>query len=266
VAGEFDRVRAAVSERLRTGTSNQLVDSVLLLLRSRSQEPDLGFLFGASGRVARSVARPVLYTRTVIANQPPSVAIQGSGQRRGMTGAGTTVGNGIPATSATMVPPMGAVPARNTDDLLKDAQSRGTLDALERAAVTQWEKHRSSSRLGALVTLARFARGDIRGAAEAAGRWSTLLAARRDLAGQVEALWIVGRCLDHNETVTLGRKLAGEVLPAARARGLRAESIDLTIRLIKSAVSADQKDEALAELQRLQETLGPGSALPMPAP
>ena len=68
-----------------------------------------------------------------------------------------------------------------------------------------------------------------------------LLAARRELAGEVEALWVVGRCLDHNETATFGRKLAREVLPAARARGLRPDVIDLTIRMIKSAVSAARR-------------------------
>jgi hypothetical protein len=133
------------------------------------------------------------------------------------------------------------------------------LDALEQAALAQWDKHPDSSRLGALVTIARFTRGDIQGASDAASRWSKLLAARAELAGEIEAVWMVGRCLDAQETARLGRELARQVLPAARARGMQPDAIDLTIRMIKSAVSSDQKDEALAELERLQKTLGPAA-------
>ena len=185
---------------------------------------------------------------------------------RGAGGIGGGVRVANPATSATTARPVGAVPARNLNELLKFAQSRGVLDTLERAAVAQWDKHRGNSRLGAFVTLARFARPDISGAAEAAGRWSQLLESRPELAGESEALWIVGRCLDHAETANLGRKLARDVLPAARVRGLRPESIELSIRIIKSEVSDGKTDEALAELERLQETLGPRRALPVAAP
>ncbi len=230
-------------------------NSVLLLLRSRSEEPDLDFLFGGA---ARPAGRAALSNRMVVANPQPPAAMGGSmGGMGGMMGG---VRRANPMASARVASPAGVPPTANLDDLLKHAQSRGVLDALERAAVAQWEKHRGSSRLGALVALARFTRGDIAGAAEAASRWSTLLAARPDLAGDVEALWIAGRCLDHRETASLGRKLAGQVLPAIRARGLRPETIDLMIRSIKSAVSEGQKDEALSELERLQETLNPGRA------
>ena len=236
LAIEFDRVRVAISERLRTGTRDQLLDSVMLLLRSRSHEPDLGFLFGAT---ARRAARPAVSGRLVGPNPQPAAAMGGSmGGMGAMGGMMAGMRRAVPAPSAPMVLPAGPVPTRNLDDLFEHAQSRRMLDALERAADALWQRHRGSYRLGALVTLARFARGDVAGAAEAAGRFSALVAARPDLAGTVEAIWIVGRCLDHDETASLGRKLGRAVLPAARARGMRPETIDLTIRLIKSTRSS----------------------------
>ena len=255
-ADELDRMRTAVSERLRRGSSNELVDSVLLLLNSRSQEPDLGFLFIGSRPASPSPGRPAQSRRT---NLQPAGAMPGPRGRGGMAV------NQVTATAAT-AQTVARVPGRMMDDLLRHAQSRGMLDALEQAALAKWERHRGSSHLGALVTLARFAQGDVPSAAEAAGRWSTLLATQPALAGEVEAVWIAGRCLDHAKTAAFGRKLAREVAPAARARGLRPESIDLTIRMIKSAVSDGQKDDALTELQRLQDALGPRRALPMAAP
>jgi hypothetical protein len=250
LAGDFDRMRAQLGDRLRTGTRDQVLDCVMLLLKSQSREPDLGFLFGAPAQPASFGGRLLPVSGAVGTNQPFTiVATQPT-----IAAGGTVVANFAPSAQPL---PTGPVSTVSLDELLTFAKSRGLLDALERAAGAQWDKHRGSSRLGAIVTLAHFARGDMPAAALAAGRFGALVATRPEHAGEVEALWIVARCLDHAETASLGRNLARDVLPAARARGLRPEAIDLTIRIIKSAVTADQKDDALAELGRLQEALAP---------
>ena len=138
-AGELDRMRAAVSER----SAGEAVTSLSIPCcccstvgrRNRTS---------ASSSSAPDLPRPPRVDRlnrdAQICSRPVAC--------RGREGRGGMAVNQVTATAAT-AQSVAPVPARMMDDLLRHAQSRGMLDALEQAAFAQWERHRGSSHLGA---------------------------------------------------------------------------------------------------------------------
>ncbi len=144
--------------------------------------------------------------------------------------------------------------------LLDLAREQNQLDAIERAASSQWEKHPEESRLGVLVALARFTRSDLEGATRAVERWNTLLKAHPEIGGEPEAAWLASRCLVAPAIVpeirALGRQIGREVVATARVRNFGLHHRYLLIQLLQASVEAGQKEEALEELHLLKGLTG----------
>jgi hypothetical protein len=158
-------------------------------------------------------------------------------------------------TTATLSP--GPMDVRRLLDL---AREQNQLDAIERAASIQWEKHPEESRLGVLVALARFTRSDLEGATRALERWVTLLKTHPEIGGEPEAAWLASRCLVAPgimpEIRALGRQIGREVVATARVRNFGLHHRYLLIQLLQASVELGQKEEALEELQLLKGLTG----------
>jgi hypothetical protein len=167
-----------------------------------------------------------------------------------------------PTATTTAAP---AIPRADLRDLIALAKIKGHLDDLESSASARSSERPDSSRLVAVVLLARLARPDPDAALPAAEAWLALLKTRPELAVDSEALWVAHACLAHARTRPIGRQVAREVLLALQARGgpVNANARrELLLQLIQGSIEDGQKEEAVGHLKQLRELLGNDGASP----
>lgn len=261
LAAEVDELRTQIVRQLYQAGDREFILQALMIELDRSiGEPQLGLFIESSQQAAitprssaRTQSRPAPTSTSAGTRKSATVMTSGSVTYQS-TGRSYVMLTGAAAGQSVTYPtefrvqlPLAA--------LLDYAKEQQKLDELLKRAETRWEPLPGHSQLGALVTLARFARGDTAGAAESAQRWAGDVSKRQEHFANAEAWLVASACLRHEPSRGLGVEIARHVMQIGDERGLGSLQQAVLIEITRGCVAHGAMAEAVKTLEQFAKSL-----------